>query len=80
MERTVPTTGSEEIRLYMRTYYSLLRTTDEVQIQTLVESHLGMDSVLHVRSRDDAPDVSALVYSSLRLPPCIRRTRLVVMG
>jgi hypothetical protein len=80
MERTVPTTGSEEIRLYMRTYYSLLRTTDEVQIQTLVEIHLGMDSLLHVQARDETPDLSALVYCSLRLPPCIRQTRLVVMG
>jgi hypothetical protein len=80
MERTVPTTGSEEIQLYMRTYYSLLRTTDEVQIQTLVETHLGMDSLLHLNARDDVPDVSALVYCWLRLPPCIRWTRLVVMG
>lgn len=80
MKRTVPTTGSEEIRLYMRTYYSLLRTTDEVQIQTLVETHLGMDSPLHAEARDDAPDVSALVYCSLRLPSCIRQARLVVMG
>jgi hypothetical protein len=80
MERTVPTTGSEEIQLYMRTYYSLLRTTDEVQIQTLVETHMGMDSLLHVDARDDTPDVPALVYTSLRLPPCIRQTRLVVMG
>jgi len=80
MERTVPTTGSEEIQLYMRTYYSLLRTTDEVQIQTLVETHLGMDSLLHIHARDDTPDVPALVYSSLRLPTCIRQTRLVVMG
>jgi hypothetical protein len=32
MERTVPTTGSEEIELYIRTYYSLLRTTDEVHL------------------------------------------------
>jgi len=80
MKRTVPTTGNEEIQLYMRTYYSLLRTTDEVQIQTLVETHLGMDSLLHVKSRDDTPDVPAIVYCSLRLPPCIRQTRLVVMG
>ncbi len=80
MERTVPTTGSEEIRLYMRTYYSLLRTTDEVHIQTLVETHLGMDSLLHVKSREDTPDVAALVYGLLRLPPCIRQTQLVVMG
>jgi len=80
MERTIPTTGSEEIQLYMRTYYSLLRTTDEVQLQTLVETHMGMDSLLHIQARDDAPDVSALVYSSLRLPACIRQVRLAVMG
>jgi hypothetical protein len=80
MERTVPTTGSEEIQLYMRTYYSLLRTTDEVQIQTLIETHLGMDSLLHLKARDDAPDVPALVYCSLRLPRSIRQARLVVMG
>jgi hypothetical protein len=80
MERTIPNTGSEEIRLYMRTYYSLLRTTDEVQIQTLVEAHQGMDSLLHIAARDDAPDVPALIYCSLRLPRCIRQTRLVVMG
>jgi hypothetical protein len=80
MERTIPTTGSEEIQLYMRTYYSLLRTTDEVQLQTLVETHLGVDSLLHVQARDVAPDVPALVYCSLRLSTCIRQTRLVVMG
>ena len=80
MERTVPTTGSEEISLYMRTYYSLLRTTDEVQIRSLVETHLGVNSSLHVRARDDYPDPAVLTYCSLRLPHCIRQTRLVVMG
>ncbi len=80
MERTVPTTGSEEIALYMRTYYSLLRTTDEVQIRSLVETHLGMNSLLHVKARDEEPDTAALIYCSLRLPTSIRQTRLVVMG
>ncbi len=80
MERTVPTTGSEEIDLYMRTYYSLLRTTDEVQIRSLIETHQGMNSSLHVHARDDEPDIAALTYCSLRLPRCIRQTRLVVMG
>ncbi len=80
MERTVPTTGSEEISLYMRTYYSLLRTTDEVQVRSLVESHLGMNSSLHVKARQEEPDGAALIYCSLRLPHCIRQTRLVVMG
>lgn len=80
MERTVPTTGSEEISLYMRTYYSLLRTTDEVQIRSLVETHLGMNSSLHVKARAEEPDAAALIYCSLRMPRCIRRVRLVVMG
>jgi hypothetical protein len=80
VERTVPTTGSEEISLYMRTYYSLLRTTDEVQIRSLVETHLGMNSSLHLKARSDEPDAAALTYCSLRLPHCIRQARLVVMG
>ncbi len=80
MERTVPTTGSEEIELYMRTYYSLLRTTDEVQIRSVVEAHLGMDASLHLGARGEALDAEALTYCSLRLPACIRQVRLVVMG
>jgi len=80
VERTVPTTGSEEISLYMRTYYSLLRTTDEVQVRSFVESHMGMNSSLHVKARDEALDPGALIYCSLRLPRSMRCTRLVVMG
>ena len=80
MERTVPTTGSEEIALYVRTYYSLLRTTDEVQVRSFVESYLGTDSSLHIKARDEEPDAAALIYCSLRLPHAIRQTRLVVMG
>jgi hypothetical protein len=80
VERTVPTTGSEEISLYMRTYYSLLRSTDEVQVRSFVESHLGMNSSLHVKARHEEPDAAALIYCSLRMPHAIRQTRLVVMG
>jgi hypothetical protein len=80
MERTVPTTGSEEISLYMRTYYSLLRTTDEVQVRSFVESHLGMNSSLHVKARDEEPDAAVLIYCSLRLPHRVRQTRVIVMG
>ena len=35
MERTVPVRSSEEIDLYLRTIYSLLRSTNEVAIRTL---------------------------------------------
>jgi hypothetical protein len=80
MERTVPSTESEEIELYQRTYYSLLRTTDEVQIRALTESHTRMQSALHVRAGEPEIDVEALVYTSLRLPPCIVQVRLVVIS
>ncbi len=80
MERTVPSTGSEEIDLYMRTYYSLLRSTDEIKIQSLLEVHMGIDSSLHPGARDRHIDTSALIYSSLRLPSCIRAVRLVILG
>jgi len=80
MERTVPSTGNEEIELYQRTYYSLLRTTDEVQIRSLVESHMRMQSALHAGAAGPELDLDALVYASLRLPPCITQVRLVVMS
>ncbi|HEX2978996.1 MAG TPA: hypothetical protein VHO48_01910 [Anaerolineaceae bacterium] len=80
MERTVPSTASEEIDLYLRTIYSLLRSTTDVQIRTLEEVHAGMNSSLHVNVRQSAPDTSAFIYSLLRLPACISDTRLVVLG
>ncbi|HSF81528.1 MAG TPA: hypothetical protein VLA49_09860 [Anaerolineales bacterium] len=80
MERTVPSTASEEVELYLRTYYSLLRSTAEVQIRTLEEVHAGIASLLHTGVRLSSPDMAAFIYSLMRLPACIADTRLVVMG
>src|SRR5512139_2052853 len=80
MDRTVPKTGSEEIELYMRTYYSLLRSTHPIQLETLVESHLAMASSLHIEARNLQPDISALVYTSLRLPECMVDVEQVLIG
>lgn len=80
MDRTVPKTGSEEIELYMRTYYSLLRSTHNIQIETLVEAHKAMDSSLHVGARQPGPDVSALAYASQRLPTVMPRVTNVLLG
>lgn len=80
MDRTVPNTGSEEIELYMRTYYSLLRSTHTIQIESLVETHMAVDSSLHEHSRAAKPDVAALVYASLRLPPCVIQVDLITLG
>ena len=80
MERTVPSTASEEIELYLRTVYSVLRSTAEVQIRTLEETHGGMNSSLHPYARKESPDISALIYSSLRLPDCMPAVQTVVLG
>jgi hypothetical protein len=80
MDRTVPNTGSEEIELYIRTYYSLLRTTADVQIRTMEEVHANMNSSLHLNARAAEPDMSAFIYSSLRLPPCILNVERVILG
>lgn len=80
MERTVPSTASEEVELYLRTYYSLLRSSAEVQIRTLEEVHAGMNSLMHPGAREETPDMAAFIYSLLRLPPCITATQLVVLG
>lgn len=80
MERTVPSTASDEIELYVRTIYSLLRTTSEVQLRTLEEVHTGMGSLLHADARQPHPDMSAFIYSFLRLPPCMPEVHSVVMG
>ena len=80
MERTVPSTESEEVELYLRTYYSLLRSSTEVQIRTLEEVHAGMNSLLHPAARSPDPDMSAFIYSMLRLPSVVSDARLVVLG
>ena len=80
MERTVPSTGSEEIDLYQRTYYSLLRSSSDVEIRSLEEAHAGVKSLLHPSARESYPDMSAYLYSLLRLPECIHKVHLVVLG
>lgn len=80
MERTVPVRSSEEIDLYLRTIYSLLRSSNEVHIRTLEEVHAGMNSSLHTKSREDAPDISALLYALQRLPEIIMSVKKVILG
>jgi hypothetical protein len=80
MDRTVPSSGNEEINLYLRTYYSLLRSTREVKLKTLLEAHKRMNSALHVNADEPTVDMAAFIYSILRVPDCIDRVNLVVMG
>jgi hypothetical protein len=80
MERTVPTRATEEIDLYIRTIYSLLRSTTPVRIRSLEEVHAGMNSSLHPHARDESPDVSSFIYSYLRLPEVMPEVKAVLLG
>lgn len=80
MERTVPKSASDEIDLYIRTIYSLLRSTTDVQIRSLEEVHAGMNSSLHIEARKDRLDTSAFIYTTLRLPSCISEVNTIVLG
>ena len=80
MERIVPRFTTDEIELYLRTVYSLLRSTTEVQIRTLEEVHAGMNSSMHIDARKSFPDTSAFIYAILRLPDCIRQVKSIVLG
>lgn len=66
--------------LFHRTYHSLLRSTGEIQVQALVEPFVACEPSLHHGARDQRPDLSALTYTSLRLPACVDRVRLVLLG
>lgn len=80
MERTVPRSASDEIDLYLRTIYSLLKSTTEVKIRSLEEVHAGINSSLHLNARSSSLDTSAFIYSLLRLPECISKVKSIVLG
>ena len=80
MDRAIPSSANEDIELYMRTYYSLLRSSGVIQIKSLIETHTQMDSSLHLHARDEFPDVAAWTYAALRLPACIHQVQLILLG
>ncbi len=80
MDRTTPVAHSEEIELYIRTYYSLLRSSGPVRVRSLEETHAAMNSSLHQQADSLDLDISALAYCAGRLPDCIPHTHLMIMG
>lgn len=80
MDRTTPAAANGEIELYIRTIYSLLRSSGPIRLRSLEESHVSMDSSLHYRAGAPEIDVAALTYAVMRLPACFPDVSLVVMG
>ncbi len=73
-------TGKHAVELYVRTYTTMLQSSGDIKIESLVQAHLGMGSVLHPLAAEPQADMGALLYATRRLPAAIMRCRRVVMG
>src|SRR5439155_60491 len=72
--------GKHAVELYVRTYTTMLQSSGDIKIESLVQAHLGMGSVLHPLAAQPQSDMGALLYAVRRLPAAISRCRRVVMG
>ncbi len=80
MVRTMPQVHNEDIDLYIRTYYSLLRSSEPIRIRSLEETHAAMNSSLHQQAGSSDIDISALSYCALRLPDVMPQVDLLLLG
>jgi hypothetical protein len=80
VERQKPDTTSNEIDLYIRTYYSLLRSSGEIRVRSFEEAHGFSNASLHTGAREPRPDVAAFGYAAARLPGCMPAVDRVVLG
>src|SRR5690349_24428729 len=80
MDRQPPRATSDEIDLYIRTYYSLLRSSGDVRVRAFEEAHLYSASSLHTGALSPEPDLAALAYSAARLPDLMPPARRLVLS
>src|SRR3954452_8474992 len=80
MDRKAPVALSDEIDLYISTYYSLLRSSGEVRVRAFEEAHAYSGSSLHAGALADEPDLSAFAYAAARLPDDMPDTDLIILG
>ncbi|MEM6729963.1 MAG: hypothetical protein AAF658_00315 [Myxococcota bacterium] len=80
MERQRPDTTSNELDLYIRTYYSLLRSSGEVRVRSFEEAHLYSNSSLHEGARDSTVDIGAFGYAAGRMPECLPDVQQILLG
>lgn len=68
------------IEKHIHTYRTLLRSSGDIYLRTLEDSHAAMESNLHQQADSEEVDMAAFFYSVMRLPNCIDRVKRVVMG
>lgn len=79
-ETKLQSISADKVEQYLCTYYSLMRSNSDVHIRTLEKTHGEMESLLHTNANDSAPDMSAFIYSLLRLPECISKLKNIYLG
>src|SRR6266542_5842863 len=72
--------GKHAVELYVRTYTTMLQSSGDIKVESLVQAHLGMGSVLHPLAAQPESDMGALLYAARRRPAAINRCRRVIMG
>ncbi len=65
---------------YLQKISSAFQGSGSIRISTFVEDHLRMQPLLHLLAQEPDPDMSALIYSLLRLPPEILSVKNIIMG
>src|SRR4030088_2256528 len=72
--------GKHAVELYVRTYTTMLQSSGDIKIESLVQAHLGMGSVLHPLAASPQSDMGAWLFALRRSPASTSRCRHVIMG
>src|SRR3989344_9468823 len=70
----------EAIEIHVRTYRSLLKSAGFVEIEKLIDSHVGMLPLLHEKAEASDIDTAAFIYSLLRLPDSMSQVKKIILG
>jgi Family of unknown function (DUF6909) len=72
--------GRHAVELYVRTYSTMLQSSGEIRLDSLVHAHLGMAPSLHPLASQQQMDMGAFIYSLRRLPAELSYARHVILG
>src|ERR1044072_5381339 len=72
--------GKHAVELYVRTYTTMLQSSGEIKVDSLVQTHIRMGSGLHLLAGQPQSDRGAVLASGRRVPRPIAHCRHVVLG
>lgn len=69
----------EDIELHVRSYRSALKSTLEVSLNSLTNSHLKIESILHpFGNNPNQFDIASFIYSVFRIPSSIDKCKKII--